>query len=211
MVLTLSEIIKTTQALLWFVFLHIIIFIFFCAFILNASLINSIWLGHSLFKHYGNLCFLIRLFCSFTLNIIIDIVLCLLPYYLGFPCSSVGNESACNAGDQGLIPGSGRSSGEGNGNPLQYAWLENPMDRGAWQTIVHGVAKVRHDLATEPSPPSYYLSCVCSIISFSYPLLFCLHLGYVLLFHFILSFFFFYSVLPCFLWFLCELQYAPSI
>ena len=121
MVLTLSEIIKTTQALLWFVFLHIIIFNFFCAFILNASLINSIWLGHSLFKHYGNLCFLIRLFCSFTLNIIIDIVLCLLPYYLGFPCSSVGNESACNAGDQGLIPGSGRSSGEGNGNPLQYA------------------------------------------------------------------------------------------
>ena len=65
------------------------------------------------------------------------------------------------------------------------------MDRGAWQTIVHGVAKVRHDLATEPSPPSYYLSCVCSIISFSYPLLFCLQLGYVLLFHFILSFFFF--------------------
>ena len=52
-------------------------------------------------------------------------------YSEGFPCSSVGKESACNAGDPGLIPGSGRSLGEGNGNPLQYSCLENPMDRGA--------------------------------------------------------------------------------
>ena len=51
---------------------------------------------------------------------------------LGFPCSSVGKESACSAGDPGLIPGSGRSPGEENGNPLQYSFLENPMDRGAW-------------------------------------------------------------------------------
>ena len=43
--------------------------------------------------------------------------------------------------DSGLIPGSGRSPGGGNGNPLQYSCLENPMDRGAWQAIVHGVAK----------------------------------------------------------------------
>ena len=50
-------------------------------------------------------------------------------------------ESACNGGDLGLIPGSGRSPGEGNGNPFQYSCLENPMDRGAWQAIVHGVAK----------------------------------------------------------------------
>ena len=49
-------------------------------------------------------------------------------------------ESACNAGDVGLIPGSGRSPREGNGNPLQYSCLENPMDRGAWQATVHGVA-----------------------------------------------------------------------
>ena len=56
------------------------------------------------------------------------------------PCSSDGKESACNAGDQGLIPGSGKSSGEGNGNPLQYSCLENPMDRGAWKAIVHRVA-----------------------------------------------------------------------
>ena len=53
----------------------------------------------------------------------------------GFPCGSVGKESACNAGDLGLIPGSGRSPGEGNGNPLQYPCLENLMDRGAWWAI----------------------------------------------------------------------------
>ena len=49
--------------------------------------------------------------------------------------------SACNAADLGLIPGLGRSPGEGNGNPLQYSCLENPMDRGAWWATVHGVAK----------------------------------------------------------------------
>ena len=49
--------------------------------------------------------------------------------------------SACNAGDLGLIPGLGRSPGEGNGNPLQYSCLENPMDRGAWWATVHEVAK----------------------------------------------------------------------
>ena len=50
-------------------------------------------------------------------------------------------ESACNMGDQGSIPGSGSSPGEGNGNLLQYLCLENPMDGGAWQTTYHGVAK----------------------------------------------------------------------
>ena len=59
----------------------------------------------------------------------------------GFPCSSVGKESACSAGDPGLIPGLGRSPGEGNGNPLQYPYLENLMDGGAWWAAVHGVAK----------------------------------------------------------------------
>ena len=52
-----------------------------------------------------------------------------------------GKELPTNAGDRGLIPGLGRSPGEGNGKPLQYSFLENPMDRGAWQAIVHGVAK----------------------------------------------------------------------
>ena len=59
----------------------------------------------------------------------------------GLPYRSKGKESACNAGDQGSIPGSGRSSGEGNGNPLQYSCLETPMDRGAWQVTACGVAK----------------------------------------------------------------------
>ena len=59
----------------------------------------------------------------------------------GFPGSSDGKESACNSIDLGLIPGSGRSPGEGNGNPLHYSCLENPMDRGAWWATVHGVAK----------------------------------------------------------------------
>ena len=58
----------------------------------------------------------------------------------GFPGGSAGKESMCNAGDLGLIPGSGRSSGEGNGNSLQYSCLENPMDRGVWRAIVHGIA-----------------------------------------------------------------------
>ena len=57
------------------------------------------------------------------------------------PCSSNGKESACSAGDQGSIPGLGRSSGEGNSNPLQYSCLENPVDRGAWQATVCGVTK----------------------------------------------------------------------
>ena len=57
------------------------------------------------------------------------------------PGSSDGKESACNAGDLGSIPGSGRSPGEGNGNPLQYSCPENPMDRGAWRATVHRVAK----------------------------------------------------------------------
>ena len=56
-------------------------------------------------------------------------------------CSSDGKESAGNAGDPGLIPGWGRSSGEGNGNPFQYSCLENPMDRGAWRATVLGVTK----------------------------------------------------------------------
>ena len=59
----------------------------------------------------------------------------------GFPGGSDGKESVCNAGDPDSIRGLGRSSGEGNGNPLQYSCLENPMDRGAWWVIVHGVAK----------------------------------------------------------------------
>ena len=58
-----------------------------------------------------------------------------------FPSGSDGKESACNAGDLGLIPKSGRSPGKGNGNPFQYSCWENTMDRGAWWATVHGVTK----------------------------------------------------------------------
>ena len=73
---------------------------------------------------------------------------------LVFPGSSDGKASAYNAGDLGLIPGSGRSPGEGNVNPLQYSCLENPMDRGAWWATIHGVAKSRARL-------SDFCVCVC--------------------------------------------------
>ena len=67
----------------------------------------------------------------------------------GFPCSSLGKESTCSAGDLCSIPGLGRSPGEGNGNSLQYHCLENLMDRGAWWAATHGGPRVRHNLATE--------------------------------------------------------------
>ena len=90
----------------------------------------------------------------------------------GFPGNSAGKESACNAGDPGSIPGSGRSPGEGIGYALQYSWLENSMDRGAWWATVHGVAKSRTQLSnlhlvTRVSPwePALYL---CSARSQEY-------------------------------------------
>ena len=76
-----------------------------------------------------------------------------------FPGSSDGKVSACNAGDLGLIPGSGRSPGEGNGNPLQYSCLENPVDGGACQATVHGVAE--SDM-TERLQFHFLFSCNCS-------------------------------------------------
>ena len=85
---------------------------------------------------------------------------------LGFPGGSEGKESACNAGDPGLIPGLRRSPGEGNGYPLQYSCLENSMDRGAWQSTVHWVAesgmteRITHMhfvTTTEAKPKSFYL------------------------------------------------------
>ena len=71
------------------------------------------------------------------------------------PGSPDDKESACNAGDLGSIPGLGRSPGGGNGNPLQYSCLENPMDRGAWQVTVHGVAKSRTWLSNSPAQHRY--------------------------------------------------------
>ena len=64
-----------------------------------------------------------------------------MPPSLGFPSGSDGRAPACNAVQPGLIPGLGRSPGEGNGNSLQYSFLENSMDRGAWWATVYGVTK----------------------------------------------------------------------
>ena len=94
----------------------------------------------------------------------------LTPVLSSFPGGSVGKESACTAGDPSSIPELGKSPGEGNGNPLQYSCLGNPMDRGAWQAIVHWVARVGYDLAAKPPPPlsdkwmgvSIFCSGICS-------------------------------------------------
>ena len=75
---------------------------------------------------------------------------------LGFPSGLVGKESACYTGDLASIPGSGNYRGEGNGNPLQYSCLENPMDRRAWWATVHGVTRVGHDWTTKP-PQAFWI------------------------------------------------------
>ena len=59
--------------------------------------------------------------------------------FIDFPGGSDGRESTCRAGDPGWIPGWGRSPGEGNGNPFQYSYLENPIDTGAWWATIHGL------------------------------------------------------------------------
>ena len=71
---------------------------------------------------------------------------------LSFPGGSEVKASASNAGDPGSVPGLGRSPGERNGNPLQYSCLGKSLDRGAWRATVHGVTRVRYDLASKPLP-----------------------------------------------------------
>ena len=84
--------------------------------------------------------------------------LSLLLLFFRLPWFLSGKESACNAGDVSLIPRSGRSPREGNGEALEYSCLENPMDRGAWQATVHVVPRVGHNLATKPPPPLLFLN-----------------------------------------------------
>ena len=69
------------------------------------------------------------------------VYMCIYTYILGFPSGSDSEESACNAGNLGSIPGLRRSPGGGHGNPLQHSCPENSMDRGAWWATVHGVTK----------------------------------------------------------------------
>ena len=97
----------------------------------KSSFLDSIYL----IKSWLAMSYKCILFFQRTLNRVI------LKYTIGFPGGSVGKESACNAGDLGSISGSGRSPGEGKGNPLQCSCLENPMDRGAWRATVCGSRK----------------------------------------------------------------------
>ena len=100
----------------------------FCKYFYYSVSLNSIFLRADVFN-----CDEIKLINFFILQFTI----------LGFPGASEVIVSAWNVGDSGLIPESGRSPGEGNGNPLQYSCLENPMEGGAWWATVHGVTKSR--------------------------------------------------------------------
>ena len=85
---------------------------------------------------------------------ILPLVIYCLVLLNSYPDGAVVRNLPANTGDTrdaGLIPESGRTTGVGNGNPLQYSFLGNSMDRGAWQATVHEVARVRHDLATKSS------------------------------------------------------------
>ena len=75
---------------------------------------------------------------------------------MGFPGGSAVKNPPAKAVDMGSISGLGRSPGEGNGNPLQYSYLENLMDRGAWWATVHGSQRVRHDLETKQQQQQHY-------------------------------------------------------
>ena len=95
------------------------------------------------------LCFILILNNYNILGTVLSTLQILYPFI--FPGGSGGKASACNAGDWGSIPGSGRSTEEGNGNPLQYSCLGNPMHRGAWWATVQGSQRVRHDWVTSLS------------------------------------------------------------
>ena len=97
------------------------------------------------------------------------IILVFFKYAMGFPGGSEVKASAYDARDLGSIPGSGRSPGEGNGNPLQYSCLKNPMDRGAWWTTVHGVAESQtrlSDFTSSVTLNSFPICVIMTIISF---------------------------------------------
>ena len=106
---------------------------------------------------------------------IIQVYFCTALRIMDFPRSSVSKQSACNAGDPGLISGSGRSPGVGNGYPLQSSWLENPMDKGAWQATVHGVTKVLDITSPINHHHRYFWNC------FSHSILYYKHISTSLL------------------------------
>ena len=111
-------------------------------FLLNQVCSSEIFPDHNISK-ISTLIFHLLTLLSFwfiAFHNLIDYIYSFIVYFR-LPWWLSGKESTWNAGDVGLIPGSERSSGEGNGNPSQYSRLENSMDRGAWQVTTHGVAK----------------------------------------------------------------------
>ena len=122
----------------------------FCSFWLSFLcfvLPGFVWITLSVFRISFGLIW--GVFECFSLRVCVFLSGCSTSY-MGFPHSSVGKSSACNAGDPSSLSGLGRFPGGGNGNPLQYSCLENPVDRGAWQAAVHGIASQirRSDEAT---------------------------------------------------------------
>ena len=105
--------------------------------LLTRSLVIGISGQHDLCLH---MC--VYVFVCMDRHILLSALTSILEYMWGFPSGSDGEESACNAGDLGSIPGSGRSPGEGNSYPLQYSCLENSMDRGTWWAIVYQIMYV---------------------------------------------------------------------
>ena len=92
-----------------------------------------IWIECTNFTH--------KLFFFLHINFTLKLFSLVYMVYMDFAGVAPVKNPPANAGDPGSIPGSGRSSGDGNGNPLQYSCLENPMDKGAWGATVHGLAK----------------------------------------------------------------------
>ena len=133
---------------------------FFFFFFLNLPLVKStdIELTNTEDRLYFFVCSLFQLKCSW--NIALYFILFLFYLFGGFPGGSNSKESACSAGDPCSIPGLGRSRGEGHGNPLQCSFLENPMDRGAWQVMVYWVAKSRTWLKRLSMHVSVWSNCI---------------------------------------------------
>ena len=111
----------------------------FCFLITNLYFKSNYFIVFEAWFLKVGLVFMVIWSFGYCFGLVID---CINKFIYAFhPGGSDGKESACSAGSSGLIPGLGRSPGEGNVYPLQYSCLENSMDRGAWQATVHGVAK----------------------------------------------------------------------
>ena len=115
----------------------------------RKSLGRSTGMGCHFLLHKWNRVLTIFLLLNNLHLLILQCYFCIFGYFSGFPGGSDSKESTCNAGDTGSFSGSGKSSGEGNGNPLQYSCLKNSTDRGTWWAIVHGVTERPHMASPE--------------------------------------------------------------